>query len=83
MVSSSTLTAVLQVQARGPQADPAAAARGLRGPVLPDVLAQAEPHLPGPRADLLPGQAVARPPQAHGPRLQVGAHQGAAGEVQW
>lgn len=69
----------MQLQASGPQADFAPSAGGLRGPVLPDVLEEAEPDLPGSRADLLQGQALAGPAQTHGSRLQFGAHQGAAG----
>lgn len=72
----------MQVQASGPQADLAPSARGLRGPLLADVLAEAEPDLPGPRADLLQGEALAGPAQTHGPRVQVGPRHGAAGEVQ-
>lgn len=81
MSFSLTSLRLLQVQAGGPQADPAATARGLRGPLLSDILAQAEPDLPGPRADVLPRETLAGPAQAHGPRLQVCACQRAAGEV--
>ena len=73
----------MQLQASGPQADFAPSAGGLRGPVLPDILEETELDLPGSRADLLQGQALAGPAQTYGPRLQVGAHQGAAGEIKW
>lgn len=73
----------LQVQARGPQADPASSARSLRGPVLPDLLKEAEPDLSGSRPDLLQGQTLAGSAETDGSRLQVGSHQGTAGEIKW
>lgn len=72
----------LQLQAGRPQADLVTSAGSLRGFVFPDVLEEAEPDLFGPRADLLQGETLAGSAQAHGPCLQVCAHQGAAGEVQ-
>lgn len=64
----------MQVQASRPPPDPAPSAGGLRGPVLPDLLEEAEPDLPGSCADLLQGEALAGSAQTHGPRVQVCAH---------
>ena len=71
----------MQVQASRPQADLAPSAGGFRGPVLPDVLEEAEPDLPGSRADLLQGETLAGSAQTHGPRLHVCSHQGAEGQI--
>lgn len=72
---------LLQVQTSRPQTDPAPSAGGLRGPVLPDLLKEAEPNFLGSRTDLLQGETLAGSAQTHGPRLQVRSDSGAAREI--